>query len=80
MSKHTKKSFEGKQGLKVEVRNGNFDTAMKLFSRKIKREGLINDIRKKEYYEKPSVVKRRKKAEAVSRWRKNPANPKNIEM
>ena len=73
MGKHMKGSFEGKRGLSVDVR-GSFDSALKIFSRKIKREGLMHDLRRKEYYEKPSVVRRKKHAEAIARWRKNPAS------
>jgi small subunit ribosomal protein S21 len=70
MSKHMKTGFEGKKGLAVEVRGNNFDAALRLFSRKVKREGLMREIRAKEFYEKPSDVRRRKAAEAVSRSRK----------
>ncbi len=75
MSKHYRNSFENKKGLCVDVRNGNFDMALRLFTRKIKREGLMNDLRAKEFYEKPSEKRRRKKAEAVSRWRKTSTTP-----
>lgn len=74
MSKHIKGGFEGKKGLAVDVRGGNVDSAMRIFSRKVKREGLMHDLRRKEYYEKPSVVRRKKAAEAKARWRKNPAS------
>lgn len=68
--KHMKSDFEGKKGLSVDVRGNNFDAALRLFSRKIKREGLMREIRDGTFYEKPSVVRRRKKAEAKARWRK----------
>jgi small subunit ribosomal protein S21 len=70
MGKHMKTGFEGKRGLAVDVRGNNFDAALRLFSRKVKREGLMREIRANEFYEKPSVVRRRKAAEAVSRARK----------
>lgn len=69
--KHMKSGFEGKKGFAVEVRGNNFDAALRLFSRKIKREGLMREIRDGTFYEKPSVVRRRKHAESVARWRKN---------
>lgn len=80
MYKHLKHGFEGKKGLQVEVRNGNIDNALKLFSRKIKREGLLRDLKSKNYFEKPSDKKRRRRAEAKSRWSKNPHNPNIKEM
>ena len=70
MRKHTNNGFEGKRGLTVDVRGNNFDAALRLFSRKVKREGLMREIRAREFYEKPSTVRRRKHAEAVSRNRK----------
>jgi small subunit ribosomal protein S21 len=64
MGAHFKGGFENKKGLYVEVRGDNIDTAIRNLNRKVKLEGIIKDLRKKEFYEKPSVKKRRKKAEA----------------
>ena len=44
--------------------NENLESALRRFKRKCSRDGIIGDLRKKEYYEKPSV-KKRKKAEAA---------------
>lgn len=63
------KSFE-KKGLVVEVRNNNIEKAIRLLNRKVKQEGIIREIRAREYYEKPSTVRRRKQAEAVRRANK----------
>lgn len=71
MGKHLKTGFEGKKGLAVDVRNNNFDAALRLFSRKVKREGLMRELRARDFYERPSIIKRRKHAEAVARVRKN---------
>ena len=68
--KHSRMNFEGKRGLTVEVRNNNVDGAIKLLNRKVKNEGLLREIRQREYYEKPSIVRRRKHIEAVARARK----------
>jgi small subunit ribosomal protein S21 len=67
---HFKSSFEGKKGLTVEVRGGNVEGAIRLLSRRIKQEGIMRELRARTFYEKPSTKKRRKHAEAVSRWRK----------
>lgn len=64
------KSFEGKKGLTVEVRGGNIDGAIRLLSRRVKQEGIIRELRARSFYEKPSEKRRRKKAEAVTRWKK----------
>lgn len=69
-NKHMKSGFEGLKGMTVDVRNGNIDAALRLFSRKVKREGLMRELRERTFYEKPSVVRRRKHAEAIARARK----------
>ena len=42
--------------------NESLDSALKRWKRKCQKDGIIGDLRKKEFYEKPSV-KRKKKAE-----------------
>lgn len=64
------KSFGEKRGLSVEVRNGNVEGAIRILTRKVKQEGVMRELRARSFYEKPSEKKRRKHAEAVSRWRK----------
>ncbi len=44
--------------------NENLDSALRRFKRKCARDGIIGDMRKKEFYESPSV-KRKKKSEAA---------------
>ena len=51
----------------AEVRvkeNESLDSALRRFKRRCSRDGIIGDLRKKEFYEKPSV-KKKKKAEAA---------------
>lgn len=69
-SNHPTGNFEGKRGLSVEVRNNNVESAIRLLGRKVKQEGLIREVRKRQYYEQPSTAKRRRRAEAQVRWRK----------
>ncbi|MDE6274875.1 MAG: 30S ribosomal protein S21, partial [Clostridiales bacterium] len=40
--------------------NENLESALRRFKRKCSRDGIIGDLRKKEFYEKPSVIKRKK--------------------
>jgi len=44
--------------------NGNIDEALKKFKRQCARNGILQELRKREHYEKPSV-KRKKKSEAA---------------
>ena len=50
--------------------NESVESALRRFKRKCSRDGIIGDLRKKEFYESPSV-KRRKKAEAARKRSKN---------
>ena len=44
--------------------NESLDNALRRFKRKCSRDGIIGDLRRKEFYEKPTV-RRKKKAEAA---------------
>ena len=57
-------------GLKIEVRNGNVEQAMRVLKRKIQKEGLMKELRARQSYEKPSAKKRRKHKEAVANYKK----------
>ncbi len=49
----------------IRVReNESLESALKRFKRECARAGVIQEVRKREHYEKPSV-KRKKKAEAA---------------
>ena len=47
--------------------NEPFDVALRRFKRLIEKTGLINDLRAREYYEKPTWERKRKAAAAVKR-------------
>jgi small subunit ribosomal protein S21 len=57
-------------GSVVYVRNDNVEQAIRKFKKKIQNNGLMLDLRAKEFYEKPTAVRKRKKAQAKARWRK----------
>ena len=67
-SKH-EKSPPG-HGLSVTVTDDNLERAIKKLKKLIQNDGFFNDLKKYTEYEKPSVIKRRKKAEAVRRQQK----------
>ena len=55
----------------VKVRkNENPERALKRFKRKVEREGIMKDVKKKRYYKKPSVRKKEKRKLAEKRRRK----------
>ena len=49
------------QGLQVEVYDGQVEKAIRILKKKVKDSNLFIDLRKKEYYEKPSATRRQKK-------------------
>jgi len=44
-----------------------FDVALRRFKRTIEKLGLLTDLRAREFYEKPTTERKRKKAAAVKR-------------
>ena len=50
----------------IKVNNGNLEDAIKRFKTQCARTGIIQVIKKREHYEKPSV-KRKKKSEAAKK-------------
>ena len=53
---------------KIELRRGeSIEKALRKFKTKIRREGLLDTLKDKEHYEKPSQRRRKQKAAAVRR-------------
>lgn len=44
-----------------------FDIALRRFKRSCEKAGILSEVRKREYYEKPTTVRKRKAAAAVKR-------------
>ncbi len=59
-----------KRGLYVEVRNNDVGRAVRRLKKLMNAEGMVKDMRKNEYFEKPSAKKKREKAQARKRWLK----------
>ncbi len=56
--------------MQVMVRDNNVDQAMKALKKKLQREGVFREMKRRRFFEKPSERRVREKAEAVSRTRK----------
>ena len=56
--------------MQVFVRDNNIDQALRILKKKMQREGIFREIKKRSAYEKPSERKSREKAEAIRRIRK----------
>jgi len=54
----------------VKVPDGNVEKALRKFKKKIQDSGLLDELRSRETYEKPTTERKRKKGAARARWRK----------
>ena len=55
----------------VRIReNEPFDIAMRRFKRSCEKAGILAEVHRREYYEKPTQIRKRKAAAAVKRWQK----------
>lgn len=58
------------QGLTVEVRNGDFNGALRRFKKKVQEAGIVQEIRERQHYVKPSEQRKKAKAAGRARWLK----------
>jgi small subunit ribosomal protein S21 len=65
MNKHNKT-----QGLTVNVNDRPIDIALKKFKQKVENSGVLESFKNKMFYEKPTLVKKRKANAARARWLK----------
>ena len=58
--------------LKVVVKNNNVEKALSIFKRKVKESGILYELRDREYYKKPSMIKKeiKNRAKARNYWAK----------
>ena len=56
--------------MQVLVRDNNVDQALKVLKRKMQREGVFREMKRRRFYEKPSERLAREKSEGVRRMRK----------
>ena len=61
---HQRKHFDKKK-FKKKPRPLSFDQMLRKFKKKVERAGTIQEIKKREYYEKPAQKRQRKKKEAI---------------
>lgn len=50
--------------------NEPFDIALRRFKRSCEKAGVLSEVRRREHYEKPTTVRKRKSAAAVKRHAK----------
>ena len=42
--------------------NESFDSLLKRFNKRVQQDGILREVRRREYFEKPSIKRKRKKA------------------
>ena len=50
--------------------NESFDVALRRFKRSCEKAGVLTEVRRREFFEKPTWVRKRKAAAAVKRYAK----------
>jgi len=56
--------------LQVFVRDNNVEQALRILKKKMQREGVFREMKRRRFYEKPSDKATREKADAIRRRRK----------
>jgi small subunit ribosomal protein S21 len=67
------KNHNSKRGLIVEV-GDNFNASLRKFKKKVDDSGLLMTVLSKQFYEKPTTERKRKKGAAKARWKKHLRN------
>ena len=70
MRRNNNSAKDTPKGLCVEVRNGDFNKALRLFKKKVQEAGIIQEVREREFYEKPTTRRKKAKAAGRKRWLK----------
>ena len=54
----------------VTVRDNNVEQALRVLKKKLQKEGVLKELKSRQYYEKPSAKRARKKAEGIKRYKR----------
>ena len=56
--------------IEVDVRKGNLEQAMRVLKRKVQKEGIVKELRERQFYKKPSEIRQEKIKQARKNWLK----------
>jgi len=63
--------YKKNKGTGITIRDGeNINVSLRRFKRKIEEAGTLDTLRAKEFYEKPTTERKRKRGAAKARWNK----------
>ncbi len=57
--------------MEIRVDGNDIEKALKILKRKLQRDGLMGELKKRQYYEKPSVKIKTKQRESLKRKARN---------
>ena len=57
----------------IQVRNCNLEQALRVLKKKSQKSGILKELKARQYFEKPSEKKRRKKKEGIANVKKKKA-------
>ena len=57
-------------GITIEVRGNNVEKALRVLKKKLNKDGQMKELKLRQYYQKPSEIKREKKKEGIRRFKK----------
>ena len=63
-------SMREDRGVKIDVRDNQIEPALKALKKLMVKTGLFQEMKRRESYEKPSVKRKRKQAQARKKLRK----------
>jgi len=64
--------------IEVQVRGGNLEKAMRVLKKKVQKEGIVKELKRRQFYMKPSEIKREKKKEGIKNVKKKMAKLEKI--
>ena len=56
--------------LEVKVRNNNIEKAIRQLKKKVMKEGILKEVKMRQYYENPTLKRQRKAKEGLKRINK----------
>ena len=69
---------DAKNGTKIYVKNNDIARAMRKLKKLMQQEKVFQTLKEKEFFEKPSIKRKKAKAAARKRWKKQLAQQEKV--
>lgn len=60
-----------KKGRRVQVHDGNWEKALRKLKKKISESNLLQEVRERQEFVKPTIKRKIAKSQAIRRWKKH---------